>query len=236
MSTDSRHILGVFEDAINNLKADIRQMGDIAQRSLGHAMQGLYERNPDLCNRTIADDDEVDELQKKIDREGIEIMVKYSPVARNLRRVVATMKVSTALERITDHAVSLARRARQIMQHPATEEVEGIRGIHELVAAQLKDSVDSFCNGDLELALRIQGRDDEIDAAYKAFHRDILARMEQNPVRIREHVDALFITSLLERIGDQSVNISEDAVYLLTAYDIRHGGERPPADAQRRTI
>ena len=227
MSTESRHILGVFEDAITNLRNDIRRMGDIAQVSLTNAVRGLVERNPDLCNRTIADDEEADMLEKKIDREGIEIMVKFSPVAGNLRRIVATMKVSSALERITDHAVSLAKRARHILQHPVIEEVEGVLSIYQLVAAQLKDSVDSFCDSNLELALRIQGRDDEIDAAYKAFHRGIIARMENKPEQIRDYVDMLFITSLLERIGDQSVNISEDAVYLITARDIRHGGERP---------
>ena len=234
MTAESRHILGVFEDALTNLQNDIRRMGDIAQASLDHAVRGLLERNVDFCNRTIADDDEVDALQKKIDREGIEIMVKYSPVASNLRRVVASMKVCTALERITDHAVSLAKRARHILQHPAIEEVAGIREIHALVAAQLKDSVSSFCDGNLELALRIQGRDDEIDAAYKAFHREIIDKMERQPDKIRDFVDMLFISSLLERIGDQSVNISEDAVYLLTAYDIRHGGERPPVEGPRR--
>ncbi len=93
MSTESRHILGVFEDAITNLRNDIRRMGDIAQVSLTNAVRGLVERNPDLCNRTIADDEEADMLEKKIDREGIEIMVKFSPVAGNLRRIVATMKV-----------------------------------------------------------------------------------------------------------------------------------------------
>jgi phosphate transport system protein len=234
MTAESRHILGVFEDALTNLQNDIRRMGDIAQASLDHAVRGLLERNVDFCNRTIADDDEVDALQKKIDREGIEIMVKYSPVASNLRRVVASMKVCTALERITDHAVSLAKRARHILQHPAIEEVAGIREIHALVAVQLKDSVSSFCDGNLELALRIQGRDDEIDAAYKTFHREIIDKMERQPDKIRDFVDMLFISSLLERIGDQSVNISEDAVYLLTAYDIRHGGERPPVEGPRR--
>lgn len=227
MSTQSRHILGVFEESIRHLNSEILRMGQQAQSNLEHAIRGLLERNIDLCNRTVADDEIVDELEKQIDREGIELIMKFSPVARDLRRVISTMKAATAIERISDHAVSLARRARQIIANPALPESEELRPLGDLAAAMLKDAVSSFCDGNLEAALMIQGRDGDLDAAYRAFNKMIVARIPADAARAQDYVDLLFCARFIERIGDQSVNVSEDAVYLLTARDIRHGGERP---------
>ena len=227
MPTDSRHILGVFEDAIRHLNDDIRQMGRIARANLDHAVRGLLERNADFCNRAITDDEQVDELEKRIDREGVEIIMKFGPVAKDLRRVISTMKAATAVERISDHAVSLARRAKQISSRDRVPETEGIQTIYELAAAQLKDALSSFCEGNLESALMIQGRDLALDAAYRDFNKTVIARMQENTAAIPDYVDLLFCARFIERIGDQSVNIAEDAVYLLTAVDIRHGGKLP---------
>ena len=227
MPTDSRHILGVFEDAIRHLNDDIRQMGRIARANLDHAVRGLLERNADFCNRAITDDEQVDELEKRIDREGVESIMKFGPVAKDLRRVISTMKAATAVERISDHAVSLARRAKQISSRDRVPETEGIQTIYELAAAQLKDALSSFCEGNLESALMIQGRDLALDAAYRDFNKTVIARMQENTAAIPDYVDLLFCARFIERIGDQSVNIAEDAVYLLTAVDIRHGGKLP---------
>jgi phosphate transport system protein len=227
MPIETRHILGVFEDAISDLKSDIQLMGNCARANLDHAVRGLFERNADLCNRTIADDELVDDLEKKIDSEGVEIIMKFGPVAKDLRRVISTMKAATAIERISDHAVAFARRAKQINQHAALPESEELRSIYDLAAAMLRDAVSSFCEGDLQAALMIQGRDPALDSAYREFNKRITARMQQDSANIPNYVDLLFCARFIERIGDQSVNIAEDAVYLLTAVDIRHGGELP---------
>ncbi len=230
MAAQSKHILGVFEDAISRLSADIHRMGILALQNLQNAATGLLTRNADLCNRTITDDEQVDDLEKQIDREGIAIIMKFGPVAKDLRRVISTMKAATAIERISDHSVSLARRAKQINQSVELPETEGMQRIYELAYAMLKDAVSSFCDGDLKAALMIQGRDAELDAAYREFNRQIIARMQEDPANIPCYVDLLFCARFIERIGDQSVNVSEDAVYLLTAVDIRHGGPLPTVE------
>ena len=204
-------------------------MGQLAQANLEHAMRGLLERSADLANRAIADDELVDDLEKRIDREGVEIIMKFGPVARDLRRIISTMKAASAIERISDPAVALARRARRINERAALPETEALRRTYELAAAMLKDAVNSFCGGDLQSALMIQGRDLELDNEYRFFNSRVTSRMQEDPANIPDYVDLLFCARFIERIGDQSVNIAEDAVYLLTAMDIRHGGELPKA-------
>lgn len=224
---EQRHILTAIEEALNQLDSRILQMASLVEQNLAHAIRGLLDRDDDLCNQAIADDGEVDSLEKKIDQEGHDIILRYAPVARDLRRVITSMKVSTALERISDHAVSLARRARLLNARKEITETSLVRPIYELAAAQLKLSVDSFCQGDLALALRIVQNDDPLDIAHYEFIDKLTESIAGNGHQATDYVTLIFITRLLERIGDQSVNIAEDAIYYLTAQDIRHGGELP---------
>ncbi len=220
-------ILQASEEAMAAFDSDIRKMGRLALENLRLASEGLLQRNTDLCNQAIADDDAVNRLEKKMDRTGVEIITRFGPVASNFRRIIASMKVSTALERVSDHAVSLARRGRMLNQRPAIPETEQIRELTTLATAQLKDSVEAYCDGHLDAALRIQARDTDLDRAYEAFTDRIISRMETDSAHVKDYVDLLFATRFIERIGDQSVNIAEDAVYHLTAMDIRHGGPLP---------
>lgn len=227
MPTLSRHIFRAHDDALAALDADIRHMGNLALQNLQYATEGLLKRDIALCNRAIADDGEVDELEKKIDQTGLEIITRFGPKAADLRRVIASMKVSTALERISDHCVSLARRARRISDRPEIPETAEVRHLSALAAEELKDSVASFCDRQLDVALRIQTRDSRLDEAHDEFTQKVIRQLETGTTEVNNYVDLLFATRFIERIGDQSVNIAEDTVYLLTALDIRHGGARP---------
>lgn len=227
MHRNQPHIFRAHDEALSQLDADIRHMGNLALQNLNNATEGLLQRDTGLCNRAIADDGEVDELEKKIDRIGLDIITRFGPKAADLRRVIASMKVSTALERISDHCVSLARRAKRISERPLVPETEDIRHLSALAAAGLRDSVDSFCDGQLDKALRLQSHDSSLDEAHQLFTQRIIAKLETDSTQVNNYVDLLFATRFIERIGDQSVNIAEDTVYLMTALDIRHGGKRP---------
>ncbi len=224
---EQRHILSAVEDSLSRLNALVFEMASLAEQNLAHAIRGLLERNDDLCNQAIADDDEVDALEKKIDQAGHALILRYSPMARDLRRVITSMKASTALERISDHAVSIARRARILNAHPPVIETALVQPIYDLAASQLKLAVDAFHFGDLALGLRIVQNDDPLDIAHYEFIDRLTDAIAKNGAQAADYVALIFITRLLERIGDQAVNIAEDAIYLLTAQDIRHGGGLP---------
>src|SRR5690606_34268370 len=102
--------LGNFDSSLRQLRSDVITMASTAKENLRNAIKGLLERSPDLCSQAMADDEEVDQLEKRIDAEGIRILTLYQPVAADLRQVVSTMKVSTNLERISDEAGNIARR------------------------------------------------------------------------------------------------------------------------------
>src|SRR6201984_3628335 len=118
-----KHILGTFDEALTALRKDLLMMAGLAERSLDRALKGLMQRNDDLCANAIADDEEIDQLEKQIDKDGVDILLRFQPVASDLRRVISAMKLSSNLERMADQATTIARRARKLNQHPPLPEV-----------------------------------------------------------------------------------------------------------------
>jgi phosphate transport system protein len=227
MTDGSNHILKQFEADLQKLKTDVLTMGSRAQENLRNAVTGLINRDVELCNRAIVDDEDVDKLEIQVDREGMMIIAKYSPVARDLRRVVSTMKVSQNLERLSDQASNIAKRGRKIAANSEIPETIALQPLFELVSSAVRDSLEAFNRGDVKAALAFDERDEEIDRIYKELSKKITKRLEQDTTHTKDYVDLLFIVRFLERVGDYAVNIGEDAVYSESAVDIRHGGAHP---------
>src|SRR3989442_547944 len=122
MTEMNAHISSPFDNALNKIRDDVIMMASLTERSVRNAMAGLLERNTESCLRVIADDEEIDHLEKEVDKDGINIMLRFQPVATDLRQVISAMKISSNLERVGDQAVNIARRARKLNALPIIDE------------------------------------------------------------------------------------------------------------------
>src|SRR5712692_5399677 len=217
-----RHILGTFDEALASLRNNVLMMSSLTERSLERAMKGLFDRDDDLCANAIADDEEIDQLEIQIDKDGVAILLRFQPVASDLRRVVAAMKLSSNLERMADQATTIARRARKLNQHPPLAEVESVRPMYEQAMSMFRDSVDAFVREDVDLGRAIVPSDEKLDELNRVASRRLIQRMAEDPDQLRGYLNLLFIARHLERVGDHATNIAEDAVYAAAAEDIRH--------------
>jgi phosphate transport system protein len=218
----SPHILRDFDNAIAAFKSEVLAMAAKARHNLERAVQALMERNSELANSVIADDDDVDDYERSIDQHGMDILVKYHPMATDLRLVVSSMKISMNLERISDHAVNIAKRAKKISATPELSEVNLIEPLYTLADHLLRDAISSYSDGNSALGASLHTRDKELDRMHKQTTAHFAARMEEAQGRCQEYLHLIFIVRSLERVGDLSSNIGEDAVYLEHAKDIRH--------------
>jgi phosphate transport system protein len=223
----AKHILGTFDEALSTLRNNVLMMAGLTERSLERAMKGLFDRNDDLCAATIADDEEIDQLEKQIDKDGVDILLRFQPVASDLRRVVSAMKLSSNLERMADQATTIARRARKLNQHPPLSEVELIKPMYEHAMLMFKDAVDAFAREDVELGCAVVGRDEKLDDLNQMASHTLVERMAQDPNQLRGYLNLIFVGRCLERVGDHATNIAEDAVYAANAEDIRHQSLAP---------
>ena len=118
-NSPSLHILGSFDEALSLLRENVLMMASLTERSLERAFHGLFERDCELCNQVIADDEEIDLLEKQVDKDGIELLLRFQPVAIDLRSIIAAMKLSANLERVADQATGIARRGPAAQRHRA---------------------------------------------------------------------------------------------------------------------
>ena len=223
----ARHTLGDFDDALRSLRDTVLMMASLTERLLAGSGDALFARNFEACERVIADDSEVDTLEKTTDEAGVAILVRFQPLANDLREVVSAMKVSANLERVGDQAVSIARRARRLNESRALTGLEPLQSMFGLASGILHDSIRSFADRDDALARGLKGRDRELDALHHRIIEDYTERMASDTSRIRDYLDLVLVARNIERIGDHATNIAEDAVFITSAEDIRHTA--PPA-------
>ena len=222
-----KHISTSFDAALDSLKNDVLMMSSLAERLLENAMQGLLKRDSALCNLAIADDEEVDILEKQIDKEGIDLMIRYHPVASDIRQVISTMKLSQNLERIADQSVLIARRAKKLNQLPSVPEVALLEPLYRESISILRDSLRAFVDGDTDLALELKPRDRHVDALNGEVSDKLAERMAAEPDRVALYLNLIFVARALERVGDHATNIAEDAFWQERAEDIRHTHPAP---------
>lgn len=216
------HILGTFDDALGSLRNNVLMMSSLTERSLNRAVAGLLERDDELCVVAIADDEEIDQLEKQVDKDGVDLLLRFQPVASDLRRVVSAMKLCSNLERMADQAVNIARKARKLNRHAALPETEFVEPMHAHAMAMFKDSVEAYIREDVQLALALKARDKALDEMNANASRRLIERMAVDPEQLRGYLNLMFIARHLERVGDHATNIAEDAVYAAAAEDIRH--------------
>ena len=219
---EPNHILATFDEALTSLRNNVLLMSSLTERSLDRAITGLLKRDNDLCAIAIADDEEIDQLEKQVDKDGIDLLLRFQPVASDLRRVVSAMKLSSNLERMADQATNIARRARKLNQHPALPEAELIRPMYLHAMSMFKDAIDAFVRGDVNLARSVVPRDEGLDDMNRTTGRRLIERMAEDPEQLRGYLNLIFIARCLERVGDHATNMAEDAVYAVAAEDIRH--------------
>lgn len=225
------HIYTPFEEALDRLRDDVLNMASLTLRCLATAKKGLFERDAAACGVAIADDAEVDTLEIQIDRDGLNILLKYQPVARDMRLVLAVMKMSSNLERAADQATAIARRARKLNQHPPLPELEKIRSYYDEAETMLADSIRAFTENNTDLARGMKDRDRKLDETNRGLTNFFASCMEKDTSQLRGFLNLIFICRSLERIGDHATNICEDVVFACDAEEIRHLTNPPSQSA-----
>jgi phosphate transport system protein len=221
------HTLTTFTAALDQLRSTVLMISSLTRRNLQNSIKGLMERDDDWCNNSIADDEEIDLLEMQIDREGIEVMSRFQPVASDLREVISSIKIGANIERIADQAVNIARRARKLNEQP---ELAELHLLDELILHSMEmfdDAIRAFAERNGDLAKGIKPRDKELDQLNRNLTDTLVNRMQDDSTNLPGYLNLIFISRCLERIGDHSASIAEDVVFAVHAEDIRHLGKTP---------
>jgi len=222
MAERSKHISSSFDAALYGLKNDVLMMSSLTDRMFQAAVEGLLKRDSDLCSQVVADDDEIDILEKQIDLNGINLLLRFQPVASDMRQVISAMKISTSLERIADQSVTIARRARRLNARPALRELALLEPPYRLALVIFRDSIRAFADGDYEHSRTLKLKDRELDTLTDDVTERLAERVAHESEFVHSYLDLIFVARAFERIGDNSANIAEDSFWRDQAEDIRH--------------
>jgi phosphate transport system protein len=217
-----------FQQELGALKERLLAMGGLAEDRVRTAMQGLVERNSRLIDDVLNGDMPLNALHIEIDDLCLKLLALHSPMAADLRAVMAAIKINSDLERVGDMAVNIAEAARRYASHPPVKKLIDIPRMATTAQIMLRDALDSYVRGDMQLAQRVLDEDDVLDALKTQVFRELLTFMLQDPGTIEPALDLILISRHLERIGDHATNVAEDVIFMVSGRDVRHqAGDQP---------
>lgn len=213
-----------FETELQDLKQLILAMGGNVEKALNEVCQALFAKDASRLQEVHLQELKVNELQIAVDQACVQLIAKQAPVAKDLRLVIAIIKINTDLERMGDQAVNIAHCTKDLFnQGHAPVVPTDILTISEKVRSMVRDSLDAFVRRDVVLSREILGRDDEIDELKAKIITDAIQFMREKPAQIESCLEMIMIAKNFERLADHATNIAEEVIYLATGDDVRHG-------------
>ena len=229
----NEHIVKSYEDELNALTADCARMGGLTEAQVADALDAVVRRDEAMAEAVVTRDERLDLLEADIERKAIRLIALRQPMANDLRKTVAAMKIASNLERCGDLAKNIAKRTMILNEaEPISPLTRSIERMGRLVMGRLKDVLDAYTGTDLDRALAVWSRDDEVDEHYNSLFRELLTYMMGDPRTITACAHLLFVAKNLERIGDHATNIAEIIHYEITGEEMI-SAERPKTDALR---
>ncbi|MFT6177923.1 MAG: phosphate transport system protein [Paracoccaceae bacterium] len=216
------HILKNYDDELSALKDSVVKMGTMSLTALEKSVKGLVDGDRDLCYDVIDEDEFIDQQEKNIDEQGMSILLRFNPVASDLRHVLSSLNICRSLERIGDHAVTVAKRSRKILKQGPLEEIRLVDPLYLEARKIVSAALTAYSDVDETLALSVIKMDREVNSIRKALGKSLRAKISEGSGHTESLLNIIFISRSIERIGDLAVNIAEDIVFMTSAEDIRH--------------
>jgi phosphate transport system protein len=215
----------LFDSVIEDLRKTLLRMGGLAESILEKAVQSVWERKADLAAQVRQDDLDIDRLDVQIDERVLRALALQAPVAEDLRQVIAIKMMATDLERVGDIARNIAKSALRLAERPAVVLPPKLEEMADEARRMLKDSLDSFADGDPSKARAVLAADDRIDEDQDRVVRDAILEISAHPEFTSQEVDLIMIAKNLERVGDHATNIAEDVILAIEAQNLRHAAK-----------
>ena len=224
-----------FHDQLDTLRQRLLDMSERAESLVALSMESLLTRDRGKAEAVIAGDREVDSLELEVEALAVNLLALQQPMARDLRFIIAAIKVSSDLERVGDHAVNIAQCTVRLLGTPtAITPAPELEDMARRARLMLSDALDALVRADGALGREVCRRDDQVDALHNSLFRILITHMMGDPRTITPGLELLLVSRNLERVADLATNIGEDAVFLAEGKSIKHRSEVDAPDSGPR--
>jgi len=210
-----------YNHELESLRMDISEMGNLVGKAIEDAVKALATQDVTLARKIMDGDDVIDNLGVDIEDKCMVLIARQQPLARDLRIIGTGLKITTDLERIGDHAFDIAKIAIKVSEQPLLKPLVDLPRMAEMAEKMLKDSLEAYITLDITLAEQVCQDDDAVDDLYHQIFRELLTYMMEDPTKITQAAQLIFVARYLERVADHATNIAEWIIYLVTGQRMR---------------
>jgi phosphate transport system protein len=207
---------------LQEIKNSLIYLGALTEKAIQLAMKSLTQRNTDLANQVIRDDDEIDKMDTEIEERCIKILALRQPAAIDLRFITTAIKITGHLERIGDMAVNIAEKAIQLNEEPQLKPYIDLPRMSGLVEEMIKNALDAMIKGDLQTAEKVGETEEAVDNLNEQIFRELLTFMMEDSKNIHRSLLVMHVSKNLERIADHAKGIADMVTYMVTGENVRH--------------
>lgn len=205
-----------FEEQLSELQSDLLRLGRFVEEALGKSIDALVRQDLSLAKEVVAEDDFADDMTMGIQTRTMQLLALQQPMARDLRFVGASMRITVDLERIGDHATAIAKVTRRLAGQSYFKPLVDVPRLGEMARKMVADSLTAFINHDTALAYQVAGDDDAVDDLCDVLQRELMDKMREDASLVEQATQLLLVARALERVGDHATNIVENIYYVET--------------------
>jgi len=210
------HTRSALEHDLEGIRSDILRMGSQVERAIERSVQALKERDVQLAQQVINDDEQINQLRYSIEEHCLELIATQQPAASDLRMTIAATHIAVELERMADHAAGTAEIVKRMYDELLLKPLIDLPIMAQIANEMIHTALDAFVARDANAAEKVAARDDEMDALYQQVFRELLTYMLEDPRNISRATYLLWVAHNLERIGDRVTNVCERVVFMTT--------------------
>ena len=205
-----------YDMQLHLLDTQLTHMGELCETAIAKVTQALKEGNTEQAKIVIKEDEEIDQIEKDIERLCLKLLLQQQPVARDLRRISAALKMITDMERIGDHASDISEITIELSNQSYIKKLDHIQQMAKETMYMLVQSVDAFVNKDMDKAKEVIAHDDIVDELFGRVKKELINMIHENAEVGEQASDLLMAAKYFERIGDHATNISEWVIFSIT--------------------
>lgn len=206
-----------YHDELKHIMYDVIKMGDMVINSLKEGLKSLINMDEELAREVIHADQHIDDFQLELEDRVTLLIAKETPIATELREVLAVLKIINELERLGDHGKHLAEKAGKVSKEGLVIAAPFLTDMTEFGCQMVKEALESFIEMDSQWAKEIASRDTYMDDKYADLYDRLITIIKEKPRKTENLVPLLFLNRYLERLGDRVTNICEDVVFSITS-------------------
>ncbi len=211
-----------FQQSLDELKEKLLVMAGLAEQAIQRAIEAYRVRDLSICDLVSRSENAINRMERDIDQAALDMLAMEQPMAIDLRFILSVIKINADLERVGDAAKSISDRVRNMEQMPVAELPVDIPRMATLATEMVRKSLQSFIEGDPEVARAVLTMDDAVDAMNRAAYKALTKVMEEQSDIAPQALNALMISRALERVADHATNIAEDVIFWVQGDDVRH--------------